>query len=165
MQVAIIMGSFSDHEIGLEVARQLEAFGVAWDMKVFSAHRSLEGALAYIDEMEEAGVQVFIGIAGKAAHLAGVIAGHTTKPVIGIPAKSSFGGGMDSLLSTVQMPSGVPVATVAVNGGKNAAILATQILATGDEALAQKLKDFKRGLAEDVRGMNEQLEEAVREKL
>ena len=131
MKVSIIMGSYSDKDIAFDVIGALKMFDVPYDVVVYSAHRTP-------DEVVEC-TEVFVSIAGKAAHLGGVIAAHTTRPVIGVPGKTSVGGGMDSLLSTVQMPSGVPVATVAINGGKNAGILAAQILSVGDEAIKEKL--------------------------
>lgn len=131
MRVSIIMGSISDREIADKVVKKLKEFDVHYEVKVISAHRALDLLKNYVENAQEES-EVFIGIAGKAAHLAGVIAGITTRPVIGIPVKSSLMDGLDSLLSTVQMPSGVPVATVAVNGGENAAILAVQMLALKD---------------------------------
>lgn len=157
MKVSIIMGSFSDHKVGLEVGNTLEKFGIEYDMSVFSAHRTPVEVVDHIEKMEEEGVEVFIAMAGKAAHLAGVIASNTTRPVIGIPMKTSLGGGVDSLLSTVQMPTGVPVATVAIDGGKNAAILAAQILSTGDLEIRKKLETYKEELVEEVADMNEKL--------
>lgn len=158
MKVRIIMGSSSDAPIAKKVVDQLKAFEVDYEVTVISAHR----ALGTLDEMmKQEDAEVYIGIAGKAAHLSGVMAGMTTKPVIGIPVKSSTLDGLDALLSTVQMPSGVPVATVAIDGGQNAAILATQILALSDETLAKKLKDHKKEMEQGVAKMNE--EQAVKE--
>lgn len=144
--VSIIMGSTSDGHIGEEVQEVLDEFGVKAEIRVISAHRAPDTLKEYIESSDS---KVFIGIAGKAAHLSGVIASHTIRPVIGIPAKSSTMDGLDSLLSTVQMPSGVPVATVAINGGKNAGLLAIQMLALEDEELAKKLVDYKKKMAED----------------
>lgn len=158
MKVSIIMGSFSDHEVGLEVAKILKKFDVDYDISVYSAHRTPVEVVEHIKKMEEAGVEVFIAMAGKAAHLAGVIAGKTTRPVIGVPIKSSLAGGLDSLLSTVQMPAGVPVATVAVNGGKNAGLLAIQMLSIQDEGLKKKLEDYKSEMVDDVIKMNGELD-------
>lgn len=140
------MGSTSDGHIGEEVQEVLDEFGVKAEIRVISAHRAPDTLKEYIESSDS---KVFIGIAGKAAHLSGVIASHTIRPVIGIPAKSSTMDGLDSLLSTVQMPSGVPVATVAINGGKNAGLLAIQMLALEDEELAKKLVDYKKKMAED----------------
>lgn len=150
MRVSIIMGSISDREIADKVVKKLKEFGIDYEVKVISAHRALNLLEDYVKTAQEE-TQVFIGIAGKAAHLAGVIAGITTRPVIGIPVKSSLMDGLDSLLSTVQMPSGVPVATVAVNGGENAAILAAQILALSDKELQNKLEKFKNDMTEKIK--------------
>lgn len=150
MRVSIIMGSISDREIADKVVKKLKEFDVHYEVKVISAHRALDLLKNYVEKAQEES-EVFIGIAGKAAHLAGVIAGITTRPVIGIPVKSSLMDGLDSLLSTVQMPSGVPVATVAVNGGENAAILAVQMLALKDQELQRKLDNFKKTMAEKIK--------------
>lgn len=150
MRVSIIMGSISDREIADKVVKKLKEFDVHYEVKVISAHRALDLLKNYVENAQEES-EVFIGIAGKAAHLAGVIAGITTRPVIGIPVKSSLMDGLDSLLSTVQMPSGVPVATVAVNGGENAAILAVQMLALKDQELQKKLDNFKKTMAEKIK--------------
>ena len=150
MRVSIIMGSISDREIADKVVKKLKEFDVHYEVKVISAHRALDLLKNYVENAQEES-EVFIGIAGKAAHLAGVIAGITTRPVIGIPVKSSLMDGLDSLLSTVQMPSGVPVATVAVNGGENAAILAVQMLALKDQELQEKLDNFKKMMAEKIK--------------
>ncbi|KGF37067.1 N5-carboxyaminoimidazole ribonucleotide mutase [Peptoniphilus lacrimalis DNF00528] len=150
MRVSIIMGSISDREIADKVVKKLKEFDVHYEVKVISAHRALDLLKNYVEKAQEES-EVFIGIAGKAAHLAGVIAGITTRPVIGIPVKSSLMDGLDSLLSTVQMPSGVPVATVAVNGGENAAILAVQMLALKDQELQEKLDNFKKTMAEKIK--------------
>lgn len=140
MRVAVIMGSSSDQKIADKVTEKLNYFGIEHEVKVISAHRAHNALVEYVTNTE---AEIFIAIAGKAAHLAGVIAGLSIKPVIGIPAKSSTMDGLDSLLSTVQMPKGVPVATVAIDGGENAAILATQMLAIYDDELKAKLKEFK----------------------
>lgn len=150
MRVSIIMGSISDREIADKVVKKLKEFDVHYEVKVISAHRALDLLKNYVENAQEES-EVFIGIAGKAAHLAGVIAGITTRPVIGIPVKSSLMDGLDSLLSTVQMPSGVPVATVTVNGGENAAILAVQMLALKDQELQRKLDNFKKTMAEKIK--------------
>ena len=155
--ISILMGSKSDLPV-LEGAREiLEKFGVKYEMKVLSAHRTPYETKEYIQAAEKAGTQVFIGAAGKAAHLPGVIASYTTKPVIGIPIKTSDLGGMDSLLSIVQMPSGIPVATVAINGSANAAPLAVQMLALGDPALAEKVANHRQEQAQKVLDDNESL--------
>lgn len=157
MLVRLVMGSSSDAPIGQKVVDYLKKFEVAYEVSVISAHRALKDLE---DLVAKDDADVYIGIAGKAAHLSGVMAGMSTKPVIGIPAKSSTLDGLDALLSTVQMPKGVPVATVAIDGGENAAILAVQILALADEGLAARLKDFKLEMEEGVRKMND--EEVIR---
>lgn len=134
------MGSKSDSHIGEKITTTLEEFGIDYELRIISAHRAMDVLAEYIKEEKS---DVYICVAGMAAHLAGAVAGMTHKPVIGVPAKSTNLDGMDSLLSTVQMPSGVPVATVAIDGGKNAAILAAQILAVSDSELSQKLVDYK----------------------
>ena len=143
-QVAVVMGSKSDFEAVKPALKALKKFGVPFFVRVLSAHRTPDEVHALVASAEKENIGVFIAAAGKAAHLAGVIAGLTTLPVIGIPMKSSTLDGLDSLLSVVQMPSGVPVATVAVGGSENAGILAAQILALGDKDLASKLKDYKK---------------------
>jgi len=152
IQVLILMGSDSDAAVMKNAADVLRELGVACEMTVASAHRSPERVQRLLVEAPERGVQVFIVGAGAAAHLAGMVAGHTTKPVIGVPIDSSPLLGLDALLSTVQMPPGVPVATVAVgkSGATNAGVLAAQILALGDQAIAERLDAYKRRLAEKV---------------
>ena len=141
-KVAILMGSDSDLPVVRKAADTLEAFGVPCEMHIYSAHRTPEQAKDFAANARTNGFGAIIAAAGMAAHLAGALAANTTLPVIGIPMKSStFTNGIDALLSTVQMPSGIPVATVAVEGAVNAALLAIEILAVTDEALAQKLDD------------------------
>lgn len=141
-KVAILMGSDSDLPVVRKAADTLEAFGVPCEMHIYSAHRTPEQAKDFAANARTNGFGAIIAAAGMAAHLAGALAANTTLPVIGIPMKSStFTNGIDALLSTVQMPSGIPVATVAVDGAVNAALLAIEILAVTDEALAQKLDD------------------------
>jgi 5-(carboxyamino)imidazole ribonucleotide mutase len=147
LKVAVIMGSKSDHETVKPAADALERFGVPCEVHVISAHRTPDKAAEFAKGARENGYGVLICAAGKAAHLGGVMAAYTTLPVIGLPIKSSFMDGLDSLLSIVQMPTGVPVATVAVNGAENAAILAVQILAIGEPELANKLDEYKAKLA------------------
>lgn len=147
MRVAVVIGSKSDFETVKPAAEHLKNFGIDFTVRVISAHRCPEELHKFIREEEKAGCEVFIGAAGKAAHLAGVIAGYTALPVIAIPISTSFMGGLDSLLSMVQMPAGVPVATVAVNGSANAAILAAQILSIKYPEIKKKLIAFK----EDMR--------------
>ena len=143
--VSVIMGSTSDSHIGDKITKTLEEFGIDYELRVISAHRAMDVLAEYVKEDK---ADVYIAVAGMAAHLAGAIAGMTHRPVIGVPAKSTNLDGMDALLSTVQMPSGVPVATVAIDGGTNAAILAIQMLAIGDEELSNKLIDYKRTMKE-----------------
>ncbi|MFN0081070.1 MAG: 5-(carboxyamino)imidazole ribonucleotide mutase [Ferruginibacter sp.] len=158
-QVAIIMGSRSDLTIMQGAADQLSAFDIAFDMTVVSAHRTPDRMRTYAMEARARGIKVIIAGAGGAAHLPGMVAAYTTLPVIGVPVKSSNSiDGWDSVLSILQMPGGVPVATVALNGAKNAGILAAQILATHDDLLAAKLENFKKKMEEDVVKMAEGVE-------
>lgn len=149
-KVAILMGSKSDAPVVAPAVKTLKAFGVEATVRVLSAHRTPGEAMAFAAGAADAGYGVMICCAGKAAHLAGVCAAHTTLPVIGLPIKSSFMDGLDSLLSTVQMPAGIPVATVGVNAADNAALLAVQILALADEGLTAKLKERKAKMTEDI---------------
>ena len=146
--VGIIMGSQSDAEAMESCTDTLEDFGVPYELIIASAHRSPAKVADWAGSARERGMKVIIGAAGKAAALPGVVASHTTLPVIGVPMKTSDLGGLDSLLSIVQMPKGVPVATVAINGAQNAALLAVQILATGDEGYARKFEQFKESQAQ-----------------
>lgn len=149
-KVAIIMGSDSDLSIMQEAANILIGLGIEHEVKVMSAHRSPSLVSKYAMGAEDAGIEVIIAGAGGAAHLPGVIAALTPVPVIGVPVKSPALNGMDSLLSIVQMPSGVPVATVSINGAKNAGILAAQMLSVKYPEIRQKIKDFKLKLAKDI---------------
>ena len=149
-KVIVVMGSDSDLQVMEGAVRTLRKFEVPFEVRIVSAHRTPAEAEELSKTAEEKGVGVIIAGAGKAAHLAGVLAANTILPVIGVPIKSSFMDGMDSLLSTVQMPSGVPVATVAINGAENAGLLAVQILAGSDPALAQALHDYKVEMAKKV---------------
>lgn len=150
--VSIVMGSKSDLETVQNACDVLKEFGVSYEVRVLSAHRTPTQTHQYATSLKERGVKVVIAAAGGAAHLAGVIAGNTTLPVIGIPIQTSALSGMDSLLSTVQMPKGIPVATVAIGkaGAANAAILATQILALNDVGLEKKLLEYKKKMAEKI---------------
>jgi 5-(carboxyamino)imidazole ribonucleotide mutase len=150
--VGIVMGSDSDWPKIKGVAAALEEFGVPYEARVMSAHRTPEAVREYAGSAAARGIKVLIAAAGGAAHLAGVVAAHTTLPVIGIPVPTEFMGGLDSLLSTVQMPGDVPVAAVAANSGgaRNAGLLAVQILALSDPRLQAKLVDFKKRLAEKI---------------
>lgn len=161
-KVAIIMGSDSDFPVVKSAVTELKAYGVPFECRVMSAHRTPVEAADFADKAKENGFGVIICAAGMAAHLAGVIAGHTTLPVIGIPMKSSVLDGMDALLSTVMMPPGVPVATVGINGAKNAAILAVQMLALSDDALAAKLAETKASMAEGVKAKDAKLQEEIK---
>lgn len=152
IDVAVLMGSDSDLPVVSEVFKIFDDFEVKYSKSVLSAHRSPHQVIELIKDSESNGCKVFIAAAGMAAHLAGAVAAHSIRPVIGIPIESGGMGGMDSLLSTVMMPPGVPVATVAVgkSGAKNSAILAVQILATSNEEFAQKLHDYKNNMREEV---------------
>ena len=152
--VGIAMGSESDLPTMEAAAEVLEQFGVPFEMRVLSAHRTPDRMTEYAKSARERGLRVIIGGAGGAAHLPGMIAASTTLPVIGVPVKTSTLSGLDSLLSIVQMPGGVPVATVAIGGAKNAALLATQILASTDDALADALADFRASEVERVEAMD-----------
>lgn len=147
-QVGIIMGSESDMPVMEACMKQLEEMGVPYEVKVASAHRKPAEVHEWASTAYERGIRVIIAAAGKAAHLGGVVAAYTPNPVICVPMKTSDLGGLDSLLSMVQMPSGVPVACVAINGAKNAAILAVQILGTGNDEDREKIIQFKREMAE-----------------
>ena len=160
-KVAVIMGSDSDLSVVSGAIKQLKAFNIPFEAHVISAHRTPYEAEQFAKGAREKGFGVIIAAAGKAAHLGGVIAAYTTLPVIGLPIKSSTMDGLDSLLSIVQMPSGVPVATVAIGGAKNAAILAAQILGVSDEAIAEKLSDFKSDMAEKVRAKDLELQSEI----
>lgn len=151
------MGSDSDIEVFVETAKILEEFEVPFDMTVGSAHRSPDYVHKLVKGANEHNIKVFIAGAGGAAHLAGVVASLTTLPVIGIPIKAKTLDGLDSLFSTVGMPPGIPVATVGINAGKNAGLLAIQILATSDETLEKKLIDYKKKLAVDTEAKGEKL--------
>ncbi|MCD8160239.1 MAG: 5-(carboxyamino)imidazole ribonucleotide mutase [Clostridiales bacterium] len=151
LKVAVVMGSDSDLSVMLEAVNKLKEFGIPYEVRVISAHRTPSDAEAFASHARENGFGVIIAGAGKAAHLGGVLAAYTTLPVIGVPIKTSMMGGLDSLLSIVQMPTGIPVATVGVNGAANAGILAAQMLALQDEELAAKLAAFKAEMAEGVR--------------
>ena len=154
--IRVIMGSASDIEIAKKVTKILKKFDIDYEVSVISAHRALN---VLEETMGKDDAKVYIGIAGMAAHLAGVMAGMTIKPVIGLPVGGSNTAGLDALLSMVQMPKGVPVATVALNGGDNAALLAIQILALSDENLSQKLNDYKKEMLDKVIEDDKNLEE------
>ena len=155
--VGILMGSDSDWPTMKAAADTLAELSVACEVNVMSAHRTPDDVADYARTAEKRGLKVIIAGAGGAAHLAGVVAAVTPLPVIGVPIETKCSGGLDSLLSIVQMPSGVPVAAVAIGGAKNAGILAAQILATGDAALRERLVKFKAKIAEDARAKNRKL--------
>ena len=146
--VGIIMGSKSDLPAMQPCMDQLDEFGIPYEVKVASAHRTPAVVHEWAETAYDRGIRVIVAAAGKAAHLGGVVAAFTPCPVIAVPMKTSDLGGLDSLLSMVQMPSGVPVACVAINGAKNAAILAVQMLGTGNDEALQKIVDFKKAMAE-----------------
>lgn len=162
-KVSIVMGSDSDLPVLKSCIKLLEQFGVETEVMVCSAHRTPDKATDFAKSAEERGIDVIIAAAGKAAHLAGVIAANTPLPVIGIPIKSSTLDGLDSLLSTVQMPSGIPVATVAIDGGENAAILAVQILSICNPKLRDEIKKYKLGLKEKVEEKNKNILQKIKE--
>jgi len=151
------MGSDSDLPVVKDATKILSEFGVPYEIDILSAHRAPDATLAFAKNASKKGVRVIIAAAGGAAHLAGVIASHFPLPVIGIPIKSSTLSGIDSLYSIVQMPPGIPVATVGINGAQNASLLAIQILATSDKKLEKKLVDYKKGLAKKVLEKSEKL--------
>ncbi len=160
-KVAIIMGSDSDLGIMQGAIVTLKKFGVEATVHVMSAHRTPAQACAFSKNARENGYGAIIAAAGKAAHLAGVLAAHTTLPVIGVPIKSSTLDGLDALLSTVQMPKGVPVATVAIDGADNAALLAVQILAVSDTILADKLAAYKQEMEQGVLAADKAVQEKI----
>ncbi len=161
LRVAVVMGSDSDYEVMVEAAEVLKGFGIECEMTVASAHRTPERAIEFARSAKERGIGVIIAGAGMAAHLAGALAANTTVPVIGVPINASPLGGLDALLSTVQMPPGVPVATVAVGkaGAKNAGFLAAQILGLGNEELAKRLEAHREEMARSVEENAKKVEE------
>lgn len=164
IRVGILMGSDSDWPKIKAVAKALDEFEISYEVRVMSAHRTPELVTEYAGTAKERGLQVIIAAAGGAAHLAGVCAAHTILPVIGIPVPTDLAGGLDSLLSTVQMPGDIPVATVGagMGGPRNAGLLAVQMIALTDPALAEKLVQFKRDLVEKVKRRNENLQATIR---
>lgn len=158
-KVGIVMGSDSDMPVMAKAADILEELGIAYEMTIISAHREPDVFFEYAKSAEERGFKVIIAGAGMAAHLPGMCAAIFPMPVIGIPMHTTSLGGRDSLYSIVQMPSGIPVATVAINGGANAALLAAKILAVSDEKLLQKLKDYSAKLKEQVQAKDARLQE------
>lgn len=162
--VAVLMGSDSDLPVMKATLDTLAGFGLAYEVRISSAHRTPAATAAYVADAEQRGCAVFIAAAGLAAHLAGAVAAHTTRPVIGVPMEGGPLNGFDALLSTVQMPGGVPVASVAIGkaGAKNAAYLAAQILALRDEALAKRLKEDRARTAEQIAAKNQELQASLK---
>jgi len=161
-KVAVIMGSDSDFPVVKDAVTELKKLGIQYEVRVMSAHRTPDEAAEFSKNAAENGFGVIIAAAGMAAHLAGVLAAHTTIPVIGIPIKSSTFDGLDALLATVMMPKGIPVATVAVNGAGNAAILAAQMLALSDDTLAQKLVSMKEDMRTSVKEKDKKLQDELK---
>lgn len=157
-KVAIILGSDSDLAVMSEAAKVLDEFGIDYELTISSAHRSPQRTIKLIENLHKNGVKVIIAAAGLAAHLAGVVASHFPLPVIGVPLKGGALNGVDSLYSTVQMPPGIPVATVGIDNAKNAGLLAIQILATHDKSLEKKLLDYKKNLSDGAVKKAEKLE-------
>ena len=157
-KVAVIMGSDSDWPVVQGACKQLDEFGIPYEAHILSAHRTPAAAAEFAKSARSNGFGVLICAAGMAAHLAGAFAGNSTLPVVGIPMKGGAVDGLDALLSTVQMPSGIPVPTVAINGAKNAAVLAAQILAVSDDALAAKLDAARDQMAEQIAGKEAKLQ-------
>ncbi|MCL2675864.1 MAG: 5-(carboxyamino)imidazole ribonucleotide mutase [Firmicutes bacterium] len=162
-KVAIVMGSISDLDVVKPCLKTLDDFGISFEARVISAHRTPNEAHDFAVTAKQRGVEVIIGVAGKAAHLAGVLAAFTTLPVIALPISTKLMGGLDSLLSMVQMPKGVPVATVAVDGADNAGILAAQILGLKYPEIAARLEAFKKDMALKVTGDDKELQARLEE--
>lgn len=162
-KVAVIMGSKSDFDVVEGAVKVLKNFGVETEVRVISAHRTPEEAHEFSSNAEKNGFEVIICAAGKAAHLGGVISASTTLPVIGLPIKTDMMGGLDSLLSIVQMPSGIPVATVGVNGGENAGLLALQILGIKYPEISLKLKEYKEKMKEKINGDDAEMQNIIKD--
>jgi 5-(carboxyamino)imidazole ribonucleotide mutase len=163
MNVMILLGSESDFDVMADALGVLKEFEISFRLEVSSAHRSPERTLRLVKEAEAEGVRVFIAVAGKAAHLAGVVASHTVRPVVGVPVESSGLAGMDALFATVQMPKGIPVAAMALgrHGAVNAALLAVEILAVEDEALRDRLVEYREKMAAKVESASRKLQEKI----
>jgi len=159
MKIAILMGSKSDYPVVQRSEDVLKSFGIETETRIISAHRTPKVAAEFAEKAEENGIEVIIAAAGKAAHLAGVIAAGTALPVIGIPMKSSTLDGLDSLLSVVQMPKGVPVATVAIDGAENAALLAVQILGVKYPKMRAAIKEYKEKIANEIIAIDEEFQQ------
>lgn len=157
--VGILMGSDSDLPVMQEASKVLAEFGIGSETHTLSAHRTPEAVVSYVRNAEASGYKAFICAAGGAAHLGGVVAAHTALPVIGVPIMNKSTGGIDALYSTVQMPPGIPVATVAINGAKNAAILAAQIIGSGDTEVRAKVTAYKEKMAKDIQAKDNELQE------
>lgn len=164
-KVAIIMGSDSDWPVVRAAAQQLKTWDIPYEAHILSAHRTPDAAARFASGAADSGFGVIIAAAGMAAHLAGALAAGTTLPVIGIPMKGGAADGLDALLSTVQMPSGIPVATVALNGAKNAAVLAAQILALSDERIAALLRDARQTMRLEIAAKDAQLQQELSSRL
>ena len=162
--VAVLIGSDSDLKVMKSTLDVMDDLGVAWEIRILSAHRTPNQVREYLADSEQRGCNVYIAAAGLAAHLAGAVAAHTLKPVIGVPLDAGSMGGLDALLATVQMPGGVPVATVAVGsaGAKNAAYLAARILALGDDAVAESIRRYRDDNRASILQKNEQLQEELK---
>jgi phosphoribosylaminoimidazole carboxylase PurE protein len=163
MKVAVFIGSDSDYEIAKEALEVLKEFEVSFFLGVSSAHRAPERTVKLVKSCEEKGVEVFIAVAGKAAHLAGVVAAHTVRPVIGVPVANPALNGLDALLSTVQMPKGVPVATMSLgkSGAANAALLAVQILSLTEPSLRERLMKYKENMASQVEDKSKKIQQKI----
>ena len=163
MKIGIFVGSDSDFPVVEEAIHLMKKFDVTFGLEVTSAHRSPERTRMLVEKYEESGVSIFIAVAGKAAHLAGVVASHTTRPVIGVPVRGSELGGLDALLSTSQMPKGIPVACMGIgkSGASNAALLAIQILALSDPSLDEKLRNHKSQMAANVETASKKIQDKL----
>lgn len=163
MKVALFMGSESDLDVAKEAVEIFKKFDISFTVEVTSAHRTPERTVELVKSCENQGVELFITLAGKAAHLGGVVASHTLKPVIGVPVGGSALAGMDALFSTVQMPKGIPVASMGIgkSGAANAALLTVQILALNDERLRTELADYRRSMAEQVERSSKKVKESL----
>ncbi len=162
MKVGLIMGSDSDFPVMKKAIAIFKEFGVEYEVLLASAHRTPAAVREFVSPADERGISAFVGGAGMAAHLPGGVASNTTLPVIGVPLESGSLQGMDALLAIVQMPSGIPVATVAINGAKNGALLAVQIGAASDAGLAKKYKAYRENMAKEVMEKNQKLQETVK---
>ncbi|MDR0409989.1 MAG: 5-(carboxyamino)imidazole ribonucleotide mutase [Spirochaetaceae bacterium] len=158
MKIALVLGSASDMPVAQKAEETLAGFGIDYEIRILSAHRSPDAAASFARDARKAGFGVIIAFAGMAAHLAGTLAAHSTLPVIGVPCKGGLLDGLDALFSTVQMPAGVPVGAVALNGGVNAALLAAEILSLADSRLADELAAYKQRLADETAQKDAQLQ-------